>query len=156
MLSIRNRLSLALVAILVGVVTGFVSMRTHSAAARGDVAPAGPIRCLRTVDGGRYAPERALEKARQVLRRRTLTNQNGTIHLIPGTYVIEEVVEVSPGSPDSLARHYSRVIRQRCGERQAERTWLVLVELSAAQLILPRQPLLVVPTAQGWRLTNPS
>jgi hypothetical protein len=111
---------------------------------------------VRSVDGGRYAPERALDKARQVLRRRTLTNQIGTIHLTPGTYAIDEVVEVSPGAPDALARHYSRVIRQRCGARQAERSWLVLVELSAAQLVLPRQPLLVVPTAHGWRLANPS
>jgi hypothetical protein len=111
---------------------------------------------MRTVDGGRYAPERALEKARQVLRRRTLTNQSGTVHLTPGTYAIDELVEVSPGAPAALARHYSRVIRQRCGERQAEQTWLVLVTLSAAQLVLPRQPLLVVPTARGWRLANRS
>jgi hypothetical protein len=155
-LSIRNRRSLALAAVVVGVVAGFVSVKTDLAGARRDVAPAGSIRCVRAVDGGLYAPERALDKARQVLRHRTLTNQSGTIHLTPGTYAIDEIVGLSPGAPDALARHHSRVIRQRCGERQAEQTWLVLVNLSAAQLVLPRKPLLVVPTARGWRLANPA
>jgi hypothetical protein len=151
----RNRLLLTLAGMLViGLTASHAG--THSAAAAGDMAPAGPIRCLRTVEGGRYAPERALDKARQVLRRRTLTNQNGTIHLIPGTYGVDEVVAISPVAEDALARHYAGVIRRRCGERQAERSWLVVVELSAAQLVLPRQPLLVAPTAHGWRLANPS
>ena len=125
-------------------------------AALGDVAAMGAIRCFQTVDDGRYAPERALAKARQVLRRRTLTNQSETIHLTPGTYSVAEVTQADVNSPSALGRRYGQLIRHRCGELQAERTWLVLVQVSAAQLPLPDQPLPVVRTAAGWRLVNPS
>jgi hypothetical protein len=149
-----RQVPLIMTASVLGLGVSWAAMRTGPAA-RGDVGTPGAIRCFRTVDGGRYAPERALAKARQVLRRRTLTNQSGTIHLTPRTYAVEEITQANVGSPSPLGRRYARLIRNRCGELQAERSWLVLVHLSAAQFPLPDQPLLMVRTADGWRLANP-
>jgi hypothetical protein len=108
------------------------------------------------VDGGPFAAEHALATTRGVLRRRTLTNQGGTIHLTPGTYEIEQVVRLTPDRTDAVRDHYWRLVRHRCGERTVEQTWLVLVGLTQAQLVPPAQRFLVAPTTRGWRVAYES
>jgi hypothetical protein len=130
------------------------SLIVHHGQARPALASAGleRLRCPRAIDGGPYAPEEVLAATRRILRRRTLVNQNGTIHLTPDTYTILEFAPLGPGADNPQVRHYFGLVRRRCGELDAERTWLVLINLSAAQLALPPQPLLFMRTATRWRL----
>jgi hypothetical protein len=41
---------------------------------------------------------------------------------------------------------------RRCGERTTSSTWLVLIQLSEAQLVLPDSVFLFTRTARGWRV----
>ena len=110
------------------------------------------VRCLRPRDGGTFAAEHVLAAVRRVLRRRTLTNQSGTIHLTPGTYEVDKLLPLGGSSGDADGRHYRTLVRRRCGELVAERTWLVLIGLSQAQLVLPDSVFLFTPTPAGWRV----
>ena len=115
-------------------------------------AAAGRIRCLRPVEPGPFAAENVLAAARRVLRRRTLTNQSGTIHLTPGTYVVDKLLPLSGNARDADRTHYRKLMLRRCGERTASSTWLVLIQLSQAQLVLPDSVFLFTRTANGWRV----
>jgi hypothetical protein len=141
----------AVVLVGLAIVAGFVSRHGQPRPALASTGPAG-LRCPRASDGGAYAPEEVLAATRRVLRRRTLVNQNGRIHLTPDTYKILELAPLGPGTDNPQDRHYFRLVRRQCGELDAQRTWLVLINLSAAQLPLPPQPLLFMRTATRWRL----
>ena len=110
------------------------------------------VRCLRPIYGGAFAAEHVLAAVRGVLRRRTLTNQSGTIHLTPGTYDVGKLLPLGGSSGDADGTHYRTLVRRRCGELVAERSWLVLIHLWQAQLALPDSVFLFTPTAAGWRV----
>jgi hypothetical protein len=103
---------------------------------------------------GANAPERALAAARWFLRQQTITNQSGQIPLTPRTYRVGQVSRLSPAAGGSrMVRNYFTTVKQRCGEVQAERTWLVVVDVVAAQLPLSPMTVLTSPTSRGWRVT---
>jgi hypothetical protein len=112
-----------------------------------------PVTCVASVRPNALAPESALATVRRALRRQTLTNQSGTIHLTPGTYVVADVAMLGPGVSGATPRRYFKLVRSRCGETQAERTWLVTVTLSQAQLILDPLYFLTTRTKTGWQVT---
>jgi hypothetical protein len=147
--TIIRRAAVALVGL--AIVAGLI---VHQGQARPALAAAGleRLRCPHALDGGPYAPEEVLAATRRSLRRWTLVNQNGTIHLTPDTYRILKLAPLGPGANNAPDRHYFRLVRRRCGELDAERTWLVLINLGASQIALPPQPLLFTRTATGWRL----
>jgi hypothetical protein len=109
------------------------------------------------VSAGGYGPdasERALARARRLLGTMTITNQMGTVRLTPRTYDVLEVAHVGPASYGNrpLSRYY-HLVKRRCGELQAERTWLVLVNIGEATVILPPMAILTTPTRAGWKVT---
>ena len=114
---------------------------------------AAPVTCVAPVRPNVLAPESALAAVRRALRRQTLTNQSGRIRLTPGNYAIDDVVSLGPGVSGATPRRYFKLVRSRCGELQAERTWLVTVTLTHAQLILDPLYFLTTRTKTGWKVT---
>jgi hypothetical protein len=112
------------------------------------------IECVTALDGGARAPEDALAAARRALRKRTVTNQSGTVHMTPRTYTVIDVAWAFPGAPPGPARQTYDWVRAECGLVQAERTWRISVNVSAAQLPGPPLVLLASRTADGWRVTS--
>jgi hypothetical protein len=112
------------------------------------------VACVAPTDGGAHATERALARARRLLRTMTITNQSGRVRLTPRTYAVLEVAAVGPGSyGNRVVSRYFHIVRRQCSELQAERTWLVLVNISEAQLALPPMAILTTPTHDGWKVT---
>ena len=114
--------------------------------------PIGHVRCVHAVDPGPFAPEGALREVRAVLARQTLVNQSGTVRLLPGTYSVEDLTRLGPDRRGAPRARYFRLMRRRCGETTAERTFLAQVEIGVSQIALPWQPYLVARTRHGWRL----
>jgi hypothetical protein len=123
-----------------------------------DAASPGPLGLqVSCVSAGGYRPdasERALARARRLLRTMTITNQMGTVRLTPRTYDVLEVAHVGPAffGNRPLSRYYHLVKRQ-CGQLQAERTWMVLVNIGESTVILPPMAILTTPTRAGWKVT---
>ena len=111
------------------------------------------VACVSTGPERADAPERALAAARAFLRHMTITNQSGNARLTPGNYRVSEVISLSAGTTHGAAGRYFRAVRQHCGDLQAERTWLVVVDVVAAQLPMKPVAILDSPTKNRWRVT---
>jgi hypothetical protein len=65
---------------------------------------------------------------------------------------IDDLTVLRPDRARTARDRHWRLVRRRCGETTAARTWLAEVGLSVSQIALPDQPYLVARTPRGWRL----
>lgn len=97
------------------------------------------------------APEHVLSAARREIPRRfgPITNQGGTFPLTPGRYVVTRVQHLQ--SMPERATFRSDSVRA-CG-RNAERSWVVTIQIPISQTVPhSRGALIVAPTRDGWRV----